>query len=129
MQELVYVFARSGRNAPKAQHIMARAKPGQTSSGALCGAEMIGWRIEFSDTPIEVMLCLRCANSRQIPDMMSDVPDPIEHIRIATLSKREKMLAKRAREQAAVKRAKEAAQKAAKKPARRAPRKKATVQG
>lgn len=89
MSDILYVWARNGGNAPKAQHIMAPAY-GRVSSGALCGAQMIGWRVEYTHTPVEVMLCLRCANSAKIADLMgANVPEPVEHIRVQTFQRRQ----------------------------------------
>ena len=52
-----YVIARNAGKRPTLQHAITA----RNYSTAACGVSMTGWSRVYSDTPIEVLLCLRCA--------------------------------------------------------------------
>jgi len=51
-----YVWARSARRRPLCQHV----RDPRHARLTLCGRELSGWSLAFSETPVELMLCIAC---------------------------------------------------------------------
>lgn len=52
-----YVFARGVSKRPLCQHVRHPAHGART----LCGRELTGWARSYTDKPVPVLLCYRCA--------------------------------------------------------------------
>lgn len=51
-----YVLARNHHKRPLCQHIRTRSRANKT----LCGREMKGWLIQYSNQKITVLFCVLC---------------------------------------------------------------------